>query len=422
MFHRIGAAAYKADLNNTIAICEILGNPQNKFKTIHVAGTNGKGSVSHFLASILQENGYKTGLYTSPHLKDFRERIRINGNKIPENKVIDFVTKHKDGFDKIKPSFFEWTVGLAFDYFAAEKVDIAVIETGLGGRLDSTNVITPELSVITNIGLDHTKLLGDTLEKIAFEKAGIIKNGIPVVIGETQDKTKSVFIEKAKKENAQISFADSHFKVLKSEIVYSNNPELHFKIQSINENHKSIFEEILLIRSPLVGFYQTKNIITVLMAVDTLNTKGFSLSFKNVENGIYNVIKNTELLGRWQKLNDKPLVICDTGHNVDGIKEIISQIELTPHNKLHWVIGFVNDKDVDSVLKLCPKDTIYYFCKASIPRALDENVLAEKAANFGLKGKKYNSVKEALEAAKKAAKLEDMIFVGGSTFVVAEII
>jgi len=422
MFHRIGAAAYKADINNTIAICKILGNPQNNFKTIHIAGTNGKGSVSHFLASILQESGYKTGLYTSPHLKDFRERIRINGNKVPENKVTDFVTQHKQVFDKIKPSFFEWTVSLAFDYFANEKVDVAVIETGLGGRLDSTNIITPELSVITNIGWDHTNLLGDTLEKIAFEKAGVIKKEIPVVIGQTQELTKCVFIEKAKKENAHISFADSHFKIIKSKIINTENPELHLKILSINNNTQSVFNQIPLLRSPLAGYYQKKNIITVLMAVEILNTKGFSFSLKNVIKGIEKVIENTELLGRWQKLNDKPLVICDTGHNVDGLKEVISQMEHTPHNKLHLVLGFVNDKDVDSVLKLCPQKAKYYFCKASIPRALDENALAEKAANLGLKGGKYISVKKALMAAKRTASSDDLIFVGGSTFVVAEVI
>jgi dihydrofolate synthase / folylpolyglutamate synthase len=423
MFHRIGAAAYKADLNNTIAICDILGNPQNKFKTVHVAGTNGKGSVSHFLASVMQEHGFKTGLYTSPHLKDYRERIRINGKKISEEKVIEFVKKHKSACDKIKPSFFEWTVGLAFDYFAEEKVDVAIIETGLGGRLDSTNVITPELSVITNIGMDHTNLLGNTLSEIASEKAGIIKKSVPVVIGQRQDEIKNVFIDKAKEENCSIYFADDHFHILQAEVVYNHQPELMISLQFRNGNDlKHLFEKDQVIRSPLTGYYQVKNIPTVLMALDVLNSNGFNLNCETVLRGISNVVENTELLGRWQKLADKPLVICDTGHNEAGIKEVLRQISFTPHQKLHMIIGFVQDKDIDTILKLLPADAIYYFTKASIPRALDEIILKEKAECTGLKGKAFPSVRKAYDAAIKEANPDDMIFIGGSTFIVSEVI
>jgi len=423
MFHRIGAAAYKADLNNTIAICEILGNPQHKIKTVHIAGTNGKGSVSHYIASILQENGYKTGLYTSPHLKDFRERIRINGEKIPEEKVTDFVNHHRSSFDDIQPSFFEWTFGLAMDYFAAEKVDIAVIETGLGGRLDSTNIIIPELSVITNIGMDHTNLLGDTLEKIAAEKAGIIKHGVPVVIGKMQEELKHIFIEKAKANNAPLYFADTHFQVLQAEIVYNHHPRLVVKLQCTNgSNLKHVLEHDHIIHSGLTGFYQVKNIATTLMAVDILNTQGFAMTEENLKKGFLNVVTNTEFMGRWQKLADEPLVICDTGHNVDGINEIVRQISFTPHHKLHMVLGFVNDKDVDSILKMLPPDAAYYFCKASIPRALDENILIEKAKKYNLKGDSFTTVADAYKSAKANANIEDLIFIGGSTFVVAEVL
>lgn len=423
MFHRIGAAAYKADLNNTLAICKILGNPQNKFKSVHVAGTNGKGSVSHFLASVMQENGYKTGLYTSPHLKDYRERIRINGKKISEEKVVEFVEKNKSACDKIKPSFFEWTVGLAFDYFAEEKVDIAIIETGLGGRLDSTNIITPELSVITNIGMDHTNLLGYTLQKIALEKAGIIKKSVPIVIGQKQEEIKNIFIEKAKDEKSEIYFADDHFHILQAEVVYNHQPELMISLQFRNGNDlKHLFDKDQVIRSPLTGYYQVKNIPTVLMALDVLNSHGFELCKENIIKGISNVVENTELLGRWQKLADKPLVICDTGHNEAGIKEVLHQISFTPHQKLHMIIGFVQDKDIDTILKLLPADAIYYFTRASIPRALDEIILKEKAESVGLKGNAFSTVMAAYNAAVNSASHDDMIFIGGSTFVVSEVI
>ena len=423
MYHRIGAAAYKADLDNTIAICKLLGNPQHKFKSIHIAGTNGKGSVSHFLASILQECGLKTGLYTSPHLKDYRERIRINGAMIHEEKVSAFVNCYKQDFEKIKPSFFEWTVALAFHYFAEEKVDIAVIETGLGGRLDSTNIITPELSVITNISRDHTNLLGGSTEKIAREKAGIIKNGIPVVIGETQPEVRHVFIEKAQKENAPIYFADNFYYVLQAEVVYNHYTELMLTVQCRNGSGlKHIFDNDQVIRTSLTGYYQVKNIVSVLMAADILYGKGLGLTAQGVKKGIADVVADTGLAGRWQKLADKPLVICDTGHNEEGIKENLRQINFTPHKKLHMVLGFVNDKDINAILKLLPSDARYYFCKASIPRALDETLLAESALTFGLQGGAYHTVSDAYAAAKAMAEQDDLIFIGGSTFVVAEVL
>ena len=423
MFHRVGAAAYKADLKNTIDICNLLGNPQNKFKSIHIAGTNGKGSVSHFLASILQENGYKVGLYTSPHLKDFRERIKINGKEIPTEKVTAFVEKYKLSFDSIKPSFFEWTVGLAFSYFAEEKVDVAVVETGLGGRLDSTNIITPELSVITNISWDHSNLLGDTLAKIAGEKAGIIKTGIPVVIGETQEEIKEVFIKRCNEVNAPIYFADRHFHVLHAELVYNNSPELMVQLQFKNGiplNH--VFEHDSVLRSSLIGYYQVKNLVTVLMSVDILNTNGFTLQAEKVEKGITNVIENTGIMGRWQKINEKPLVVSDIGHNEGGLKETLTQIKFTPHNKLHMVLGFVNDKDIDNILTLLPNDADYYFCKAQIPRELDETKLAEKALKAGIKGNVFPTVEASYKSAKEHAGVEDLIYIGGSTFVVAEVL
>lgn len=390
MFQRVGASAYKADLNNTIELCKLLHHPEKKFKSIHIAGTNGKGSTSHMLASILQEAGYKVGLYTSPHLKDFRERVKINGEMIGEQEVIDFVIKHQSEFEKINLSFFEWTVGLAFDYFSKKQVDIAVIETGLGGRLDSTNVITPLVSVITNIGKDHTQFLGDTLEKIASEKAGIIKENIPIVIGETQQETQQVFIDKALEKSAKIFFAD--------------------KIIATNYD------------SDLKGIYQEKNKKTVLAAIQQLMNSGFSIAEENIKNGLLNVVKNTGLLGRWQILSENPLTICDTGHNEAGIKEVLKQISLTKHKHLHCVFGAVNDKEIDSILSMLPKNATYYFCQAKIPRALDVNVLYTKAKDFELKGNPYDSVENAIKQAKANASANDFVFVGGSTFVVAEAI
>ncbi len=414
MFHRIGAAAYKADLNNTHAICELLHHPENKFKSIHIAGTNGKGSTSHMLAAILQTAGYKTGLYTSPHLKDFRERIRINGKMIPENTVTGFVEQYREAFDTIKPSFFEWTVGLAFDHFAKEKVDIAVIETGLGGRLDSTNVITPLVSVITNISMDHMNLLGDTLEKIAKEKAGIIKKNIPVIVGERQAETEIVFKEKAKEEHAEITFANEH---LRCEAIES--ADNNFLTLSIFKGETIIFKNLQL---DLTGNYQQKNILTVLQTILQLRETGFKISEEHIFSALKNVKGLTGLMGRWQKINDHPLTICDTGHNADGIKLVVKQLQQTPHRQLHIVIGMVSDKDVSSVLSLLPEQAIYYFCQPIIPRAMDANELKAAAEKFSLKGNAFSSVKEALQQAQSQAQEDDLIFVGGSTFVVAEVV
>jgi len=389
IYQRIGKAAYKADLNNTIAICDVLGNPQNDFKSIHIAGTNGKGSTAHILASILQSSGLKVGLYTSPHLKDFRERIRINGEMITQDKVCEFVENYKTDFEKIRPSFFEMTVALAFDYFAGQGVDVAVIETGLGGRLDSTNIITPVLSVITNIGIDHTEFLGDTLEVIAGEKAGIIKENIPVVIGEKQEEIKQVFLAIAKGKNAKLFFTE---------------------------------KEVEKLETDLSGHYQKKNIITALKCIDVINHIGFNITDWQVKEGLKNVVKNTGLLGRWQVLSRSPLIICDAAHNVEGLVEILAQIPLTPHEVLHFVLGMVKDKDIDPMLKLLPENAVYYFCKADIPRGLDQNELREKAKKYNLSGKAYSSVNEALKNAKSNAKRDDLVFVGGSSFVVAEVV
>lgn len=413
MYQRIGAAAYKADLNNTIALLDALGNPHHRFKSVHVAGTNGKGSTSHLLASIFQEAGYKTGLYTSPHLRDFRERIRINGEMIPEDQVVDFIAKHQAFFQEKQLSFFEMTVGLAFDYFANEQVDIAIVEVGMGGRLDSTNLITPELSIITNIGLDHVQFLGDTLEKIANEKAGIIKEGIPVVIGETQSETHQVFEDKATECHSPIYFADQIFDCDKVHIESLTQQE--YDVWKDNE----LYLEACTI--PLMGNYQKKNLTTVMCAADLLRKK-FELSDDNLREGVANVIRNTHLMGRWQILNEDPLTIADTGHNVDGIREVVSQLAEMNYNKLHFVIGMVNDKDIDHVLQLLPHNCEYYFCKADIPRGLDANILAEKAFELGLRGSVYNSVRDAYRSAVNAARFDDVIFVGGSNFIVAEVV
>jgi dihydrofolate synthase/folylpolyglutamate synthase len=413
MFQRIGSAAYKADLNNTIALCRMLDNPEKKFRSVHIAGTNGKGSTSHMLASILQEAGYKTALYTSPHLKDFRERIRINGEMIPRENVIEFVKKYRDEFEKIEPSFFELTVGMAFEYFAEEQVDIAVIETGLGGRLDSTNVIIPELSVITNISKDHVALLGDTIEKIAVEKAGIIKTGVAVVIGERQEGSEKVFLQKAESEHAEILFADQNYSL--NDIRYNSST-----LQADVFKGSKLFLKDL--ECGLKGIYQQKNIVTVLASMEQLQLKGFEISEKDIRSGIRKVVENTGLLGRWQRISEKPLVIADTGHNEAGISEVLKQISATPHEKLHFVLGMVNDKDIATILNMLPKDAQYYFCKAKIPRALDASVLAEQAASAGLKGEICHSVPEALQAAKNNAKDNDLVFVGGSTFTVAEVV
>lgn len=432
IFQRIGVAAYKADLTNTILLCNLLNNPQHTFKSIHIAGTNGKGSTSHMLASVLQSAGYKTGLYTSPHLKDFRERIRINGKKIPKKDVVKFVGQYWPQVKNINPSFFEMTVALCFDYFAKEKVDIAVIETGLGGRLDSTNIITPELSVITNIGYDHTNILGDTLQKIATEKAGIIKPTIPIVIGETQEKVKPVFIEKAKENNSRIYFSDKKYKSLsplthslaqKSTGLFPSKGKgvsaFHRQAIDIYNEQELFFKNLKL---DLTGKYQLKNILTVLQSIEILKEKGFEIPEKAIRKGLANTVKQTSLLGRWQILSKTPLTICDTGHNVDGIREVVEQLKTYSFSKLHFVLGMVNDKDSKAVLELLPNNAIYYFCKANIPRGLDAQELQQKAFNFGLKGNAFSSVQEAYQNAKNAAQENDLIFIGGSTFVVAEVV
>ena len=406
MFQRVGAVAFKKDLTNTLALCETLGNPQRKFKTIHVAGTNGKGSSSHMLASILQEAGYKTGLYTSPHLKEFTERIRIDGREVSKEFVVDFVARLKPEIEAIKPSFFEITVAMAFDYFARQQVDIAVIEVGLGGRLDSTNVITPEVSLITNIGWDHMDLLGDTLPKIAWEKAGIIKPKVPVVISERQPEVVSVFSEKASMENAPITFAADGVNVIPEE---DGNYRIH-------ENGLDY-----TVHLDLKGSYQRKNIAGVIATTRILQSQGFVIQHENILNGLSNTIQNTSLKGRWQKLGDRPLIVCDTGHNEDGIREVMTQINQQTFNQLYMVIGMVRDKDITKVLQLLPKSAYYFFCQANIPRAMDCGVLKEKAETIGLNGEIVKGVNQALQAARQKAKAKDMIFVGGSTFVVAEV-
>lgn len=417
MFHRIGPAAYKANLDNTLALAQYLGNPEDKFRSIHIAGTNGKGSVAHMLASVFQEAGYKTGLCTSPHLKDFRERFRINGVKMPKEFVTGFVNRHKAFFESLKPSFFELTIAMTFDYFAREKVDVAIIETGLGGRLDSTNIITPELSVITNVGLDHTNLLGNTIEAIAEEKAGIIKSGVPAVIGPCRPEAARVFEQRAKAVNSKILFAGQHYQVMESALL--NHDNLPFLRLSVHENGV-----VRNVESGLTGSYQQENILTAMAAVDTINRKKkFTISGQELNCGLKYVIRNTGIAGRWQILGRNPLVICDTGHNTDGIKSIMHNIRQTPYKKLHVVLGMMNDKDVSGILQLLPaKETTYYFCKPDVPRGLEVEILKQKAQALGLKGEAHPTVNAALAAAKSAATQDDLVFVGGSTFVVAEVV
>ncbi|MFD2564905.1 bifunctional folylpolyglutamate synthase/dihydrofolate synthase [Aquimarina rubra] len=390
MYQRQGASAYKIDLTNTIHLALYLGNPETKFKSVHVAGTNGKGSTSHMLASILQQSGYKVGLYTSPHLKDFRERIRINGKEINKEYVVDFVEQHRTYFEVNQLSFFEMTVGLAFQYFAESKVDIAIIEVGLGGRLDSTNIITPEVSIITNIGLDHTQFLGNTLPEIASEKAGIIKKNIPVVIGRTTPETKEVFTEKALSLQSKIFFA----------VDYEGN----------------IFD------TDLKGSYQEENVKTALQTISILQEKGWNINKKNIKSGLSRVVNNTGLLGRWQILQKSPKVICDTAHNEDGLRLVLKQLLNEEYDKLHIVLGVVNDKDLKKILPLFPTNGTYYFAKPEIARGLDEKILKKEALKFNLNGECYNSVKMAYKVALQSANNKDLVYVGGSTFVVAEII
>ena len=412
MFLKTGSASMKMDLANTYAICSFLGDPQNKFKTIHIAGTNGKGSVSHLLSSILQEAGYRTGLYTSPHLEDFRERIRINGEMIPEKEVIDFTEKINPLIEEIEPSFFEVTVGMAFDYFAKEKVDIAVIETGLGGRLDSTNVIYPELSIITNISYDHVQILGNTLEKIASEKAGIIKKETTVVIGKTQLETKPVFQEKAAAMGANIIYADQQWR---TKILEQNPSKLTIEITSLINQSQYDYT------CPLAGSYQQENIRTVRTAVDQLNLMGWQLDEIAIKNGISNVIDNTSLHGRWETISNSPLIILDVAHNGDGMQKMIEQLNRFKFKNLYIVIGISADKDVNEVLSLLPKHANYAFTKANLPRAMNTGQLKKIAENHALKGDVYPNVNEALSAFKERAKEGDIIVVCGSIFVVGEV-
>jgi dihydrofolate synthase/folylpolyglutamate synthase len=416
MFHRIGQAAYKNSLDNTLKLDEVFGHPHRQYKTIHVAGTNGKGSVSHMLAAVFQTAGYKTGLYTSPHLKDFRERIKINGQMISEDEVVKWVGNYpiKNNLWNIEPSFFELTAAMAFDYFAKQKVDIAIIEVGLGGRLDSTNIITPEVSIITNISLDHVDLLGDTPEKIAAEKAGIIKNDIPVVIGLTQNKTKQVFFDTARTKQTSIFFADQEYTTSYSMLGLDGKQMMNIEKNGIIE-----FPEIKL---DLLGIYQAQNVPVVLKALEIMIEKGWKITRKHIYDGLKDAAKITGLMGRWQIIGNNPLTICDTGHNEDGIKMVVSQIKNTAYKTLHFVFGVVADKNPDAVLRLLPTDAVYYFTRADIPRAMNEKELAKKAAEFGLKGKSYLSVLEAYNDAKLNAGKNDLIFIGGSTFVVAEIL
>ncbi|MBK9637941.1 MAG: bifunctional folylpolyglutamate synthase/dihydrofolate synthase [Bacteroidetes bacterium] len=406
MFHRVGAAAYKPNLDNTLALANALGNPQQHLKCIHVAGTNGKGSTSHMLASIFQETGYKVGLYTSPHLKDFRERIKINGEMVSEEWLVNYVQKNKKLYDEIQPSFFEMSTIMAFSYFDEMKTDLNVIETGLGGRLDSTNIIQSELSIITNIGWDHMNLLGDTLEKIAFEKGGIIKENVSVVISETQKETTSIFTSMAKDKHSEIYIADANFK-----IEIKKFDLLEDRIQfSVFKNNREYLDSV---SCDLTGQYQLKNFLGVFQSIELLREK-YTLTDENVRNGLSSVKENTGLKGRWQILSRNPLTICDTGHNEQGLSEVLSMIEKIPYKKLHFILGVVDDKDLGKMLKMLPKAAQYYFCKADIPRGLSAKILQDNAKLFGLNGDTYDSVTVALESAKSNAKRHDLIFVGAA--------
>jgi dihydrofolate synthase/folylpolyglutamate synthase len=408
MFQQVGSSAYKEGMENSFLINKHLNYPHQQYKTIHVGGTNGKGSTSHLLASILQKAGYKTGLYTSPHLLDFRERIKINGEMIDKEFVVDFIARNRTFFESIQPSFFELTTGMAFAYFAERKVDTAVIEVGLGGRLDCTNVITPVLSIITNISFDHTQLLGNTLTAIAREKAGIIKPGVPVIIGEAEGEVREVFeSERQKAKDEKFVFVQDEKPILSSELL----PSGYWKFET--KNYSELIDE-------LGGYAQGKNAATVLCAIDILNTSDFRLSPVAVKKGFRHVIENTGLMGRWQVINQCPKIVLDTGHNIGGIEYIVRQLQSEKYEQLHIVFGMVKDKDISAVLALLPENAVYYFTQANIPRALDANQLAEQAAEFNLKGKVYSTVNDAFSAAKQEATEKDFIFVGGSTFVVAE--
>lgn len=409
MYQRIGKAAYKADLNTTRRLDEYFGYPHRSYPSVHIAGTNGKGSTAHLIASALQAAGYRTGLYTSPHLRDYRERIKINGEMIPKTEVIRFVEIHQHFISQLKPSFFELTAALSFEYFARQGVEVAVIETGMGGRLDSTNIISPLLAVITNIGLDHTQFLGSSLAEIAGEKAGIIKTNTPLVVGETQAETEPVFRRKAKEKNAPIGFADRIFRAE----MRQTSQGLEFDVL---KEGKAAFENLKI---DLGGFYQKKNVCTALLALEKLENH-FEIGRKSVFEGFATAAASTGLLGRWQTIGQKPLTICDTGHNADGIRFIVSQLEKTPHQNLHVVLGVVNDKNLAELLNLLPPKASYYFAKAAIPRALDARKLCQRADKAGLRGEAFASVQAALAQARARAHEGDLVFVGGSTFVVAD--
>jgi dihydrofolate synthase / folylpolyglutamate synthase len=411
MFQRVGKIAFKPDLKNTEELCRLLDHPERKFKSIHVGGTNGKGSTSHMLASILQSSGYTAGLYTSPHLKDFTERIRVNGEPVEKEYVLAFVNRMHEHIQAIKPSFFEITVAMAFDYFVQKKVDVAVVEVGLGGRLDSTNVINPIFSLITNIGWDHKDILGDTLQKIAWEKAGIIKGKTPVIVSERQENVQDVFISRASELGAPIEFSSDSYEAVQSK---SGNRTAYL----IRKSGEILVEGIEL---PLEGTYQEKNIAGVFSAVDLLKKKGFKIDEDQIRHGLANVISQTKLKGRWQKLGDRPMIVCDTGHNIDGVEAVLRQVRQQEFSRLHIVWGMVRDKDIADILNILPKDALYYFCNARIPRAMDAGELAIKAGEAGLKGLVVPDVNQAIQKALSQASADDFILVGGSTFVVGEI-
>ena len=437
MYHRIGQAAYKADITNTVSLMHHLGNPERRFRSIHVAGTNGKGSVSHMLASILMQAGYKVGLYTSPHLVDFRERIRINGAMIPQEEVTRFVELHKDYMQSLQLSFFEMTVGLAFDYFAAQQVDVAVVEVGMGGRLDSTNVIMPDLSIITNIGFDHTQFLGNTLPLIAGEKAGIIKPGVPVVIGETHPETRPVFEQKAAEMGAPIYFADDRYRIIaQPEPPSLQSSDLRFTVEKMGiengelriENYPSAAalnvtgDTPAQFTCPLSGSYQLKNLATLFQALELLPTVGYALSPDNIRNGIARVVQDTGLHGRWEKMDEHPLTICETAHNADGVRAMLQKLDEIPYHHLHLIYGCVNDKDFRSILQMLPHDrTTYYYTQPSVPRALPVSQLTLAAAKCGMAGQPFATVGEAIRIARAAADpRHDLVLVTGSIFLVAD--
>lgn len=416
MFQRVGTAAFKKDLTNIRALCKAIGDPYKTYLSIHLAGTNGKGSTAHILAAILQASGKKVGMYTSPHYKDFRERIKINGQLVSKKYIVDFVNTHRKLFEEIKPSFFEITVAMAFEYFAQQGVDIVIIETGLGGRLDSTNIITPILSIITNIGYDHQQFLGETLPEIALEKAGIIKMNIPVVIGETHAETTPVFIAKASKEKAPIEFADQQL------LVKLKDTSLHHSFFQIASNKRNTLPKLLKVN--IKGDFQTKNLATALQAIATIRENKLlpNISNEAIEAGLGNLKKRTYFIGRWQQLGIKPTILCDSGHNVDGLRMVFEQLKEIEFRQLHFVFGMVKDKDPSKVLSMLPKSAKYYFAKADIPRGLDAKHLQKEAAKYQLKGRTYVSVRNALKAAKQHADKTDLIFIGGSIFVVAEVL